>query len=141
MRLKCYMVLLRTDEPMKNSPSFHMMNVDLKKKEYWRILYRLCNTLNNRWFPNAIEPHLRICDFVCEIAETDWQHLDLRRSPSRILSELFWLKLPWRAIGAELGQTNIFDTGCGDGKYGGETPGVQPAWHGALYRHRSPPAR
>ena len=103
---------------MKNSTSWHTINADTRKKEYWRLLYRLCNTLNNNWFPNASDPQLDIRDFACDITEADWQRLDLRRSPSRILSNLFWLKLPWRALQAELGHIDIFDTGCGDGAYG-----------------------
>ena len=103
---------------MKNSTSWHTINADIQKKELWRLLYRLCNTLNNRWFPNARDPQLDIRDFACDITEADWQRLDLRRSPSRILSNLFWLKLPWQALQAELGQLDIFDTGCGDGTYG-----------------------
>jgi hypothetical protein len=103
---------------MKNSTSFHTINADTQKKAPWRLLHRLCNTLNNRWFPNAHDPQLDIRDFACDITEAEWQRLDLRRSPSRILSNLFWLKLPWRAIQAELGRLDIFDTGCGDGTYG-----------------------
>ncbi len=46
------------------------------------------------------------------------KYINYKSSPSRVLSDLFWLKLPWKKIKDELGEVNILDTGCGRGNYG-----------------------
>jgi hypothetical protein len=57
-------------------------------------------------------------DFVTAIDDDDWNLSHSMASPPRRLSELFLAKLPWSAIRSELGQINVFDTGCGSGEYG-----------------------
>ena len=57
-------------------------------------------------------------EFRCLLDETDWSHFSHKTSPSRLLSDLFWLKLPWQAIQQELGKIKVYDIGCGKGKYG-----------------------
>lgn len=40
-----------------------------------------------------------------------------RQTPSRVLSNLFWLNLPREAIRNELGPIRLLDIGCGSGRY------------------------
>lgn len=44
--------------------------------------------------------------------------IDWKGSPSRILSNIFWMKLPWDHMVEELKEIRVMDTGCGSGKYG-----------------------
>jgi hypothetical protein len=74
--------------------------------------------LNNNLFPNNADKLLAIKDFVSEISDADWNRLQIKASPARKLSDLFYLKLPWNLIKSELGEINIFDAGCGSGDYG-----------------------
>ena len=43
--------------------------------------------------------------------------IDKSYTPSRMLGDIFWLKLSWKILKNEVGPINIFDTGCRDGKY------------------------
>ncbi len=61
---------------------------------------------------------MTIRNFVIDISDEEWSKLDIKSSPARKLSDLFWLKLPWALIKSELGQINVLDTGCGAGNYG-----------------------
>lgn len=55
--------------------------------------------------------------FCPEIDEEDWEKIESKSSPSRALSDLFWLKLDWKAVKSEIGSINIFDAGAGKGGY------------------------
>lgn len=55
--------------------------------------------------------------FCPELDEEDWGNIHVKSSPSRALSDLFWLKLDWEAVKSELGSINVFDTGAGKGGY------------------------
>lgn len=83
-----------------------------------KALYLLRNWGNNSWFPNNADNRLIIRNFTCDITDQDWSRLKLKSTPSRKLSDLFWLKVPWEAIKSELTHINILDIGCGSGKYG-----------------------
>jgi hypothetical protein len=47
-----------------------------------------------------------------------WSSIPQTASPSRRLSELFWLSLPWHAILRQLGRISALEVGCGSGAYG-----------------------
>jgi SAM-dependent methyltransferase len=83
-----------------------------------KVFYLLRNWVNNNWFPNNADNDLIIRNFVCDISDVDWNQLKIKSTPGRILSDLFWLKLPWKRVISELTSINIFDTGCGPGHYG-----------------------
>ncbi len=57
-------------------------------------------------------------DFRIEISKLDWDKLRNNVSVTRKLSDLFWLKLPWKLMHSELRQINVLDIGCGSGEYG-----------------------
>ena len=50
---------------------------------------------NNYILPNWSDQQLDIRHFKKEWDVKDWQQLDMLRSPSRTVSDLFWLKFPW----------------------------------------------
>jgi SAM-dependent methyltransferase len=80
-------------------------------------LYLLLNVINNHFWPGGASQELVIKDFVTTIDDSDWNSSHIKASPVRRLCELFLAKLPWGAIKSELGQINVFDTGCGSGGY------------------------
>jgi SAM-dependent methyltransferase len=47
-----------------------------------------------------------------------WNSIPEVASPSRRLSELFWLSLPWSSILGQVGRINALEVGCGSGIYG-----------------------
>lgn len=101
-----------------NSTSVHCLNADDRLNKVNRLLWFILNYLNNNFFSNAKDPALITRDFIADISEANWSQTDIKSSPSRKLSDLFWLQLPWGLIRSELGEINIFDTGCGSGNYG-----------------------
>ncbi|MBM4300576.1 MAG: class I SAM-dependent methyltransferase [Deltaproteobacteria bacterium] len=101
-----------------NSTSVHTLNADEKLNKANRFLWFILNWANNNFFSNAKDPALLTRDFIADISEANWSQTDIKSSPSRKLSDLFWLQLPWWLIRSELGEINIFDTGCGSGNYG-----------------------
>ncbi len=103
---------------MKQSTSIHNINADIGLSMHGKMLYLLLNWINNSLIPSTIDDNLNIKDFKTDISDKDWKQLHIKGSPSRKLSDLFWLKLPWESIHAELGQLNIFDVGCGSGNQG-----------------------
>ena len=102
------------------SSSIHLLSADYKlsiiKKIYWLILNFLNNNLRPK-FPFDRENTV-IKNFKPDLFEEDWSVLEETVSPSRMLCDLFWKKLNWNLLKKELGEINVFDTGCGNGKYG-----------------------
>lgn len=99
------------------STSIHRLNADRKLSRFQQIFWFLYNWLNNIT-PNFYRHYFKTYHFRADILETDWCKLGTKTSPSRRLSNLFWLRLPWEAIQSELGTINVVDTGCGSGNYG-----------------------
>lgn len=98
------------------STSIHTLNADKSLKRLEQTLWVIFNQLNNRFFPNVYHS-LNLRDFVADLSDQSWKQTYVKSSPSRKLSDLFWLQLPWDALQAELGQINILDVGCGSGNY------------------------
>lgn len=72
-----------------------------------------CSIQNRNPFSN-VDPRLHIQHFFPNFK----QNFNTDGSPSRILSNLFWLDLPWNQIVKEIGPISVLDTGCGSGSYG-----------------------
>ncbi len=102
---------------MKSS-SIHRLNADTGLSKWGRRLWYFLNWLNTSLFPNWKEPRLSVKKFVPELSEAAWAQIHPKSSPSRALSDLLWMQLPWPRIQAELGEIHILDTGCGSGRYG-----------------------
>src|SRR5262245_23780844 len=80
------------------STSVHDLNADRPLTPARKAAYFALNWINNQLPYAFLDPHLSVRDFVCPTLERDWADLPKRSSPSRTLSDLFWLTLPWAAI-------------------------------------------
>jgi hypothetical protein len=98
--------------------SIHNLNADTGLNKFQKVFYLLLNWANNLFPYTNIDNGLLFRDFTCEDLRKHWALLDVTSSPSRKLSDLFWMKLPWGKIREELNEINILDTGCGSGNYG-----------------------
>lgn len=101
---------------MRTSSSRHTLNADNKLSKSGKMLWILQNLFNNYYYPYKISD-LCIKNFCPEIEKTDWDKIHIKSSPSRSLSDMFWMKMDWKTIKSELGSINIFDTGAGTGGY------------------------
>lgn len=81
------------------------------------IAWSLGNRINNSIPFYPLKEDVKINQFVCNF-ESSWQETSIKASPSRRLSDLFWINLPWQKIRQELGTIHIVDVGCGAGTYG-----------------------
>lgn len=100
------------------STSISNINADKVNNKIYFPFYFLFNYLNNLFPYYYVNKKLVIKDFVCPDFEQYWDELNHQSSPGRACSDLFWIKLPWENIAAELGNINILDTGCGSGGCG-----------------------
>jgi len=98
--------------------SLHGLNNDRGLSISQRVLYWIFNWANNLFPYKNIDEKLEIRDFKCKNLKKKWSKLYLKSSPSRKLSDLFWINLPWSKIKEELKEINILDIGCGSGNYG-----------------------
>jgi SAM-dependent methyltransferase len=97
------------------SSSLHTLNNDNKLNIFQRVLWMIFNYINNKFLPNF--SNINIKQFNPIINNDDWNNIGAKSSPSRAFSDLFWLKIDWKALGKELKDVNILDTGCGNGDY------------------------
>jgi hypothetical protein len=102
---------------MKSS-SIHQLNADKSLSKWGRRLWYALNWLNNSLFPNWKERRLSIKKFIPQLSAEAWARIHPKSSPSRALSDLFWMQQPWARMQQELGEIHIVDTGCGSGRYG-----------------------
>ena len=101
-----------------DSTSIHSLNADLGLNRLQAVLYFALNHLNNA-FPNySVDRQLKNFQFTAFNLQEHWSVSPNNSSPSRKLSDLFWLSLPWERIKAELGEISVLDIGCGSGGYG-----------------------
>jgi len=106
---------------IRKSTSLQRLNADRGLGRLGRFkgrLYRLLNRVNNLLPYTFVDSCLEVRDFTCEDLDKYWNRLNAKSSPSRKLSDLFWLKLPWEKIRKELGEIHVLDAGCGSGEYG-----------------------
>lgn len=103
------------------STSIFNLNGDTRLSKWQLRFYKYANLLNNS-FPNLFLDHnLKLEKFHLspEKLESFWLNIDPASSPSRALSNLFWLSLPWPKIKKDLGGAiHVLDVGCGSGNYG-----------------------
>ncbi|KGF72877.1 hypothetical protein DO97_03975 [Neosynechococcus sphagnicola sy1] len=103
---------------LRPSTSIHGLNADRGLRLWQQPLYWLLNWVNNRRALADLDPHLQLRDFRPRHWQMVWPTLPLTSSPSRKLSDLFWVTLPWDALRQELGAIHVVDIGCGSGGYG-----------------------
>lgn len=108
---------LELDSIKSKSRSIHSLNADKGLNFAQKMLYWMFNGVNN-FFPYMnVDNTLKILDFKYKNLKQYWQKLSTKNSPSRMLSNLFWLTIPWIEIKEELTEINILDVGCGSGNY------------------------
>jgi len=100
------------------STSFNRLSGDRGMRRPQQQLYFLLNRLNNLFPLTNLDMGMDIRDFRCGEIEARLLQFPITTSPSRLLSDLFWMQLPWARIKQELGEIRILDTGCGSGDYG-----------------------
>ena len=100
------------------SSSLHTINADKPLTTFKKRMWWLCNRLNNACFPGVVfSNRIEIMPFTCDVSEQDWLSLPPKSSPSRVFSDLFWMKLPWGRIQNTLNEIQVYDIGCGHGRY------------------------
>ena len=103
---------------MARRTSLHGLNGDRRLSAAGKAAYFLLNRINNARPYAQLDPRLAIRDFVCADLAARRPALPRGASPSRTLSDLFWLTLPWTTIRDRLGDVRVLDIGCGSGAYG-----------------------
>jgi SAM-dependent methyltransferase len=103
---------------VRTSTSGHRLNGDRRLSAIGKAGYFLLNALNNARPYADVDPRLAIKPFTYPSLAERWAVLPRGASPSRTLSDLFWMTRPWAAIRAELGPIRVLDVGCGRGDYG-----------------------
>jgi len=94
----------------------HKWNSDTGLNHFEKILWMIVNWINNHWFPAWTDSNLSLGHFNPVITKDSWDETyETMTSPSRTLSQIFMLKLPWQEICAELGNIHVLDIGCGSG--------------------------
>ncbi len=106
----------------KLSSSRHTLSADKKLSVLKKIFWIFINFVNNNLSPKKViskDSLIKVKKLNILPNEINWNLLNPRyqMSPSRLLGDLFWSELPWELIKDEIGQINIFDTGCGRGLY------------------------
>lgn len=98
--------------------SIHQLNGDRHLSAAGKVGYFFFNWLNNLFPDRRLDPRMARRDFHYADLGRHWSQLQPGSSPSRALSDLFWLSLPWPRIQQELNAIQILDVGCGSGRYG-----------------------
>ena len=101
-----------------NSTSIHQINADYPLSRLKRQMYMLFNKANNSFGHTRVDQDLSLRNFDSVQLDDYWTRLFPTSSPSRKLSDLFWMAMPWADIGNELGEIKVLDIGCGTGDYG-----------------------
>ena len=106
----------------KLSSSIHTLSADKKLSVFKKIFWILVNFANNNLSPKKVVNKgslIKVKKLNIVPSQINWNLInpDYKISPSRLISDLFWSALPWELIKDEIGQINIFDTGCGKGLY------------------------
>jgi hypothetical protein len=98
----------------QNNSSIHSINSDRDISLFKKILWLWLNFINNNLF-SFKAPNYRIYPFTPSLKKTDFDNLNHNSSPSRALSNLFWIKIDYEKVYLELGGLHVFDTGTGSG--------------------------
>lgn len=100
------------------STSIHSLNADRGLSKPNKLLYLFLNWVNNLFPYREVDPRIEFKDYDTLAWRKEWDKTYPQSSVGRRLSDIFWRALPWQAIKEELGETHVFDTGCGSGNYG-----------------------
>lgn len=99
------------------STSVHCISADFALSVRWQRLWWGLNSLNNRFLP-WWAPGLPQQVFRPRLEGPTWDLAFGNKSPTRVLSDLFWTERDWTSIRTRLGALDVLDLGCGSGRYG-----------------------
>ncbi len=102
------------------STSFHRITADrgsLLYKIFAKLVHTPLNLINNLNANKNIDTRIKKLYFRTNKFEEQYPKLEKLSSPSRKLSDLFWMNLDWNNLEKELGELKICDIGCGSGNY------------------------
>ena len=101
----------------KYNSSIHSINSDKDIGLFLKVVWMLLNYVNNSLFSlKAFNYYIH--NFNPNITKADLIRLNPTSSPSRALSDLFWMKIDYEKIHIELEEINVFETGAGSGSLG-----------------------
>ena len=111
----------------RHSSSWHIINSDYKMTVTNKVMYIAFNSLllffpavRQNFVKKKFTPSTTLLERVSSIHSTPV-------SPSRLLSDLFWISLDWSNIEKVIGSPiRIFEVGCGTGRYGTLINSVHP---------------
>jgi SAM-dependent methyltransferase len=110
-----------TEPANRPTTSIHRLNADrrLPFGPAGKLAWLVLNRVNNVRPYASLDARLQIHDFQCDDVGARAATFPAAISPSRMLSDLFWMSLPWSGIASEVGgPIRVFDIGCGNGEYG-----------------------
>ena len=99
-----------------SSSSEHELNADLPLDLYQQKLWFNLNIENNSKPHESVDSKLKLKRFHCDVTAC-WSLLDAGLTPSRKLSNIFWLNLPWERLQNRFDSIRIMDFGCSVGNY------------------------
>lgn len=99
------------------SSSIHSLNADRGLSKPAKLLYLFLNWVNNLFPYAGLDSRIVFKNFDELPWRDSWEKTYHDSSAARKLSDIFWRSLPWGKINDELGEINVFDTGCGHGNY------------------------
>lgn len=100
------------------SSSYHTLDTYHGLSHVKKVVYLGLNYLNTVLPRPWLKQPFTVRPFTLARPEPLLSFLQPSDSPSRKLSNLFWMSLPWNEIRAQLGNIHAFDIGCGAGNYG-----------------------
>jgi hypothetical protein len=100
---------------MKRSTTLHTLNSDKGLSSFSKALWFAYNGFQNTFSKPSADFKLKA--FTPLLKKDKLSKLSKNSTPSRLLCDLFWHDLDWNSMKEELGEVNLFDTGCGKGHY------------------------
>lgn len=100
---------------MKKSTTLHKLNSDKGLNSFSKALWFAYNGLENAFSKPSV--NFKLKPFTPNLDRNILKKLPKDAAPSRLLCDLFWHDLDWKKVKDELGEINLFDTGCGKGHY------------------------
>lgn len=99
------------------SSSYHQWTGDQELNIWQRYAWLGLNACVNR-IPLLGRAAFEEKVFKVDRLDVNWKDLPPKATPSRALSNAFWIHLPWGEIDKELNGIGLLDVGCGKGWYG-----------------------
>jgi SAM-dependent methyltransferase len=103
-------IVLRQQPTLRLNP----YNGDHALSDGQRALYMVLNAIDNA-IPSVRSVAVR--GFRLPDHATALARMEGTPSPSRALSDLFWMHVPWQRLQRQLGSLRVLDLGCGNGRY------------------------